>query len=62
MIFDQKNILLPKNTLVPLVCMNSVSVSVSVIEVIVVIVIPQWSLVIVVIAEIKSDLTHSLNQ
>ena len=54
MIFDQKNILLPKN--IPgfkMVGMNSVSVSVSVIEVI---------LVIVVIAEIKSDLTHSLNQ
>ena len=50
MIFDQKNILLPKNTpSFKIVCMNSVSVSVSVIEVIV---------VLVVIAEIKSDLTH----
>ena len=52
MIFDQNNILLPKNTPgFKIVCMNSVSVSVSVIEVIV---------VIVEIAEIKR-LTDSIS-
>ena len=50
MIFDQKSILLPKNTPgFKIVCMNSVSVI-------------EGIVVIVVIAEIKSDLTHSLNQ